>query len=168
MPGLVAAVLREPFPTYRALLPVLEEAVREYRASLGEPAPPIEDEPTPDDLLSNPKTGVREVAAFLGTPALSGIWLGRGDVERIGRETGVPRGFGGRITTLTNLLRSAAGYDQIGRTLAAIDRIAVETADHWKDSGGSWTGVWTRRIDRTRRVLAEIESRIRDEADQKA
>ena len=166
LPGLVAVVAREPYPAYRGLLPVLEEAVREYRASLGGPATPVKDEPAAEDLLSDPKTGVRDVASFLGTPALSGIWIGRGDVERIGRETGVPRGFGGRLTMLTNLLRSAAEYDQVDPTLSAVDRIASGTAGHWRSAGGPWAGVWIRRIERTRRMLAEIGGRIGDESDQ--
>ncbi len=164
--GFSVAVSREPFPSYRGLIPVLEEAVREVRASLGEPAAPLDPESNPEDILADPKTGVREIASWLVTPARSGIWLGRGDVERMGREAGVPRGFGGRALMLGNLLRSAAEYGRLGPVLAAIDRIAVQTASHWKGAPGPWSGVWTARIDRTRTLIAAIEDRIRREAAQ--
>lgn len=166
LPGLVAAVLREPFPAYRGLLPVVEEAAAEYRVFVDQPVDSVDAASEQDDLLARPETGVREIASFLGTPARSGFWLGRGDVERIGRETGVPRGFGGRLLMLTNLLRGAAEYDRIDVVISAIDRIAVDTADHWKRAAGPWTDRWMHRIDRTRLMLAEMEQRIRRAGDQ--
>ena len=166
LPSLAAAVDREPFPSYRGLMEVVLEAVVEYRGVLGPPAPPMAREPDGNDVLSDPKTGVREIAGFLATPARSGIWLGRGDVQRLGRAADAPRGFGGRVLMLGNLLRSAAEFGVLEAVLAGIDRIAADTASRWIDAPGPWTGHWTSLIERTRGMLAEMEGRIREAPDQ--
>jgi hypothetical protein len=168
LPSLTAAVVREPFPVYSGLFPVLEEAVLDYRAAIGGPAAPLPERPEPDALLDDPRTGVREIAGFLACPARSGVHLGRGDVTRMGRKSSAPTGFGGRALMLANLLRSAAEYDRLGAVMSALDDIARATLVHWERVGstgtgaaGAWAGRWTSRIASTRRMLSEIEGRIR-------
>lgn len=168
LPSLVAAVRREPYPAYSGLLQILEEAVLDYRAAIGGPAAPLPDWPEPDAVLDDPRTGVREIARFLASPARSGMHVGRGDVTRLGRESSAPTGFGGRTLMLANLLRSAAEYDRLGAVMSALDDMARATAAHWKRVGstgvgaaGAWAGRWIGRIEVTRSMLAEIEIRIR-------
>jgi TorA maturation chaperone TorD len=168
LPSLTAAVAREPYPAYSELLTVLEEAVLDYRAAIGGPAAPLPDLPEPDALLDDPRAGVREIAGFLACPARSGVHLGRGDVTRLGRSASAPTGFGGRTLMLANLLRSAAEYDRLGSVISALDDIARATLVHWKRVGSTgagaaeaWAGRWTGRIGITRRMLSEIEARIR-------
>ncbi|MBX2819971.1 MAG: molecular chaperone TorD family protein [Rhodothermaceae bacterium] len=66
-----------------------------------------------EDILSNKQTGLKDIATFLCRPALSGIYLTRKDIKRIAGSLEIPTGFGDRIQTLSNTLRSAVTFDTL-------------------------------------------------------
>lgn len=75
------------------------------------------------DLLDDEKTGLREIAGLLTSAPLCGVYLSAGAVARLGRELGLPRGFGPRAQMLETLLRSAAQYERVPAAVAGLDRL---------------------------------------------
>jgi TorA maturation chaperone TorD len=75
------------------------------------------------DLLDDPRTGLRRIAEHLLTTADSGLFLTRADIAQLGRERALPRGFGSRLLMLDNLLHSAVDYGQIDVLLADLDAL---------------------------------------------
>lgn len=132
LPPLASAVARveRPFPT--ALVRQARDLAMLHRASLGGPYAAWALPPLGLDL-GEPSTGLKDIARLLATPARAGIYLGRHDVGAVGRELGVPHGFGDRATLLTNLLETAVHLDAlpavverlIGRLRAAREDVAV-------------------------------------------
>lgn len=119
--------------------------------------------PEVTSILDDEKTGLREIAAYLTTPAWSGIYLSRREINRIARSENVPHGFGDRQTILTNLFRSSAEYDRIGSVIESL-RVFVE---EWKsefeelfhkDLRGldEIRGAWLGRLEKTSMTLQKI------------
>ncbi len=115
------------FPT--ALATAIEELLLSHRSAILEPAPGFELAPLALDP-EDEETDLRAVATALVTPARSGLVLTRADLERLGRETSVPRGFGERAQVATNLLRSAARFEVFDRVLESlIDELEAQRAE---------------------------------------
>jgi len=72
-------------------------------------------------LLAEPRTGLRDIARFLTSPARAGVYLGRGAVVRAARTAGVPHGFGDRTSMLGDALSAAAHLDRVGELARALD-----------------------------------------------
>ncbi len=68
-------------------------------------------------MLDADETGLRDLARMLTLPALSGMFLSRDDVARVGRTSRVPRGFGERRVLLENLFRSAVELGSFGEVI---------------------------------------------------
>jgi hypothetical protein len=79
-------------------------------------------------LLAEEGTGLRQIAANLLAPPLSGFFLSRTAISALARQQALPRGFGNRQQLLLNLLRSAAQYDQFPTLVTAL-REAVAAWD---------------------------------------
>lgn len=71
-------------------------------------------------LLGEPRTGLRDIAAFLTRPARSGAYLGRGAVGRAARRAGVLHGFGDRTAMLADALASAAHLERVDGLAGAL------------------------------------------------
>ena len=67
--------------------------------------------PASADILSDSKTGVKEIASFLCRPIWSGIYLTRKDIKALASSLKVPSGFGDRVQTLSTIFRSAINFD---------------------------------------------------------
>ncbi len=163
LPSFAFAVRRRGHPFYTPLAELTLELVLAHRAGLeGEtptaeaPLPEMED-PLRDDA------GLAQVAGFLVTPARSGIYLGASALEGLGRSADVPRGFGGRRQTLTNLLRSAGTYGRLDEAVGGLlAMVAGEGESHRRLASGGTPGAlrvaaaWTERLDLTHSVLARM------------
>lgn len=109
------AVQAEESPFYAALAGLLVEMVAEQATAIhpaGRGQPPVA-LPEAPDLLNDEAAGLREIAAYLTAPPLSGIYLSRGAIGRVGRAHRLPRGFGTKAQMLETLLRGAAQYEQL-------------------------------------------------------
>lgn len=120
LPWLVEAVERLGGPFHRALAELTLELTLDHRASLPEPPPPASPPALEADPLADEGAGLRRIAEFLVTPARSGLYLARQDVRRLAAADGLPTGFGGRADTLDTLLRTAAEYGALARTVAGL------------------------------------------------
>jgi len=127
---------------------------------------PAPDDP-PADLLDDERTGLKDIARFLMTPAWSGLALSRDDIARLGRSAQLPRGFGDRTQMLTNLLRSAAEYDGLGAVLTRLDQQVDEWRAHYQlvEAEGAWTldavaAFWQARLDTTEAVINRMRTAV--------
>jgi TorA maturation chaperone TorD len=126
---LVRAMWAQGIPFYCALAELTLEMVQGHSAELGTSVSRPWSLPTPPSLLADERTGLREIAAYLTTPAYSGLFFSRDDIARLAREHDLPRGFGGRQQMLLNLLRAAAQYDALPGLIARLhQRLAAEQA----------------------------------------
>jgi len=108
---------------WAAVLELTAELLLSHRGAAGEPwALPT----LPVGLLEDRKTSLWRIAGVLASPALSGVFLTRADLGRIGRAAGVPRGFGARQQMLANLLRNAAEYEELPALLGQLDALWAE------------------------------------------
>jgi putative dimethyl sulfoxide reductase chaperone len=154
MPAFVAAVSRTGRTWATALAGETLDLLLQLRDELGpgeEPElPPAPETPDLDDV----STDIRAVARWLSTPAASGLFLGRHVLERLGRTSDVPRGFGGRQLMLGNLLRAAARFDALENVL---DGLTAEVAA-WRQElpEGGVGAPWQRRLDQTTVVLQRL------------
>jgi len=129
LPPLVLAVIQQDDSFFTAVARIsLALAADHYRDLASESDPHLKQWtlPTPPPLLKQDKTGIKEVAAYLTTPATSGIYLGRDDVGRLARRLDLPRGFGDRQQLLTNLMHTAVQYDHFPDLLLAVKDIVAE------------------------------------------
>lgn len=172
LPALELALVREGGEDYAAVTGLLSEILVALvpqamaRSIAAKAAGSMEDEPPPLDAK---RTGVREIATYLSTHALTGFYLGRGTVGRLGRALGVPRGFGSSDLMLSNLLKAAAGF---GKLAAGLELLQAEVAlyqDHWKQRSAEhpalepWAVMWVKRLTRTSKLLATVEASVHSE-----
>jgi len=171
VPLWAAAVHRanEPFPS--ALTSQIESLALSHRAALSGRARAFE-LPTAPDLLDDPKTGLREIGAWLSKPALSGLVLTRIDVQRIGRGLEVPRGFGERSQLLINMLRSAVQFEVFDRSVAALeaelDTQGALLRERRFEGVSELLSPWIARISLTRGVLRRLLEAAAQEPDEPA
>jgi TorA maturation chaperone TorD len=165
LPAFVQAVQQQSYPFYAALGRLTLEVVLDHRAALGKcnslPEKAVLEEPP--DVLEEEKTGLKDIAAYLATPAWSGLFLSRSDLARLGRGERLPRGFGSRVQTLTNLLRAAVEFDRRDALLHALSE-QVGIWERWyrvlSGSGLEGLGVvsqtWLDRLDTTRSLIERM------------
>jgi TorA maturation chaperone TorD len=120
LPALVCAV-EDGF--WATILSETLALLAEHRSTLPGPIIPTRslDSLGTGDLLADPRTGLRQIAEHLLTPAASGVFASRADIAAWGRQHQLPRGFGSRVLMLDNLLRSAVEYGQLASLIAALD-----------------------------------------------
>lgn len=166
LPGLAYALQEQGHPFYTRLATLTLDLVLDHRAALGEPVaanrPPL---PPPDLDLDDARTSLKDIARFLTVPARCGLYLSRDDITRLGRADDLPRGFGGRMQMLVNLLRSAAEFD---RMEALLDRLSTQV-EAWRavyqqlqDTDVPATALvadaWTEQLDATEHVLHRMRT----------
>ena len=130
LPGLVMAVHQLKMPFYSSLADLTLDIVIDHYQELAKRSSSLHsskilDFGLPDlpDILAEEKTGLKDIARFLITPAYSGTYLSREIIERTAKDQNLPRGFGDRATMLTNLFRNAAEYDQLPSVLDDLTQI---------------------------------------------
>lgn len=169
-PALVQAVHQQDVPYYSELSDVLLRMFIEHRESLGEDLLAQAGEfalPDVPVLLEREKTGLKDIAAFLLTPALSGLYLSREDIRRLGRTVELPHGFGSRQQMLTNLLRVAADYQQLEAVLQQMLELVQQWQRHYDTVAAHSTlqciaPVWQQRLIHSANMLAQMQAAARD------
>lgn len=120
-----------------------------------------------DALLADPRTGLRDIARFLTSPARAGAYLGRGAVTRAARAAGVPHGFGDRRIMLGDALAAAAHLERVGPLARALDAevaAQAQAVEGWRQRAreAGWAELeralagWAARGDGCRGVLARV------------
>jgi TorA maturation chaperone TorD len=165
LPPLVKAMRDQRLPFYGALAAVTLETTVAHREILGG-RPEMEfNLPDPPELLEDEKTGLKEIVAYLLTPALSGIYLGRDDISRLARGHSIPRGFGERRQMLASLLRSAANYGDLGQVLSSLKGLVIAWVNAYQDMATSskplsTATIWQQRASATAGMITHMRSRL--------
>jgi len=165
LPALVLAIGQQKLPFYSALAALVLDLATSHRADPDQG--PADDIilPEPPDPLADEQAGLRDIVAYLLTPAYSGIYLARDDIGRLARQQTLPRGFGGRRLMLQNLLRSAANYD----TLELLLQDLSELIKGWETAYGDmatdpvlkpFVGAWRTRASGTLTMLGAMRTRL--------
>lgn len=160
VPSLAMAVRQEGGADYAELLDVLAEVL----VSVAVPGSAVLDDLPPPTGRSD--AGVSDLADWVTTHLGTGLYCGRGMLQRWGRAAGVPRGFGRRGLMAANLFRSAAHLEAMPELTKAIMTDANVWAAYWdarakrEDSAGVWARIWRDRIARFQGTIEEIAVRI--------
>lgn len=160
VPGLVTAVQATGSRFWTNVVTMALGLAADHRRTLRVPQRPA-DLGRFSSPLDDERAGLREIAEFLLTPMRSGLFLTRPDIVGLGRRHDVPRGFGGRQTMLTNLLRSAVELGELRRVLESLDALLDERRCELAglaDAAGLHADVepWMRRIHHTRGVVLQL------------
>lgn len=165
LPALAMALRDHAHPFFEALGKLTLELAIAHRRELAtnDETPPFE-LPEPDDLLDDPRTGLRDIAEFLLVPAYTGLFLSRSGIQGLSRKEHLPAGFGSRKNMLSNLLRSAANYDGMQQVTASLIDVIDRNRRDWRAFGeselaicGDIAAIWIARLDETEKILARIE-----------
>jgi hypothetical protein len=171
LPALELALRREGGEDYADLVNVLEEVlivVAAMHPEAGRAPEAIEDREVP---TARSESGVKDLAEYLSSHALTGVYLGRGTVQRIARRVEAPRGFGGRALMLANLLKSAAAFDRLDEAIGLIREEVVLYQEAWQleserhPSAAKWAVEWSRRQERTLVVLEAVQKAVHAETE---
>ena len=101
--------------------------------------------------------GIDDIGSWLATPARVGAWIGHGVIRDLGRETGVPGGFGTRRLVLANQLRTAARLGELRVWTRWLSRFLTERADGYDRSPlAAWGAPWASRARSASRALESL------------
>jgi TorA maturation chaperone TorD len=165
LPALVLAIRQQRQPFYSALADLLLDLVISHRSDPNQGPAGAFLLLEPPDLLADEQAGLRDIVAYLLTPAYSGIYLARDDIGRLARQQTLPRGFGGRRQMLQNLLRSAANYDMLELLLQDLS----ELIKGWETAYGDmatdpvlkpFAGTWRTQAAGTLTMLSAMRTRL--------
>ncbi len=163
LPALVQAVGARQSVVYGSAASLALDLAVHDREALGEDVygadarfvlPPV------PDLLDDPKTGLHDIAAWLMTPALSGIYLSRDDVMQLGIRHGIPTGFAERRTLLHNVLRAAVSYEVFSAVVEELLGTVVTWAEAMKAQMLPQAEVWAERAGHTAGVLQRLRDAL--------
>ncbi|MDH5506064.1 MAG: molecular chaperone TorD family protein [Anaerolineae bacterium] len=164
LPVFTQAVIHYGQPFYAALAEMTLDLILEHAAGLGgRPAAPFV-LPQPPELLGNQKTGLKQIAAYLVTPAYSGCFLSRAAISRLARQHKIPRGFGARWQLLENTLRAAAGFDALPGVLTDLRAELDQSAAAYQALAAEYpvvvdiAQVWLARLAETQSLLAQMQA----------
>ncbi len=162
------AVRRQDSPFYTALTAAGVQQAARCLAKFAprRPEPDYRFSAPPPDLLQNPETRLKDIAALLLTPVHSGIFLSRENIGDLGRLSRVPRGFGDRVQLLGNLLRAAAEYE----TLDGVIDLLKDQVSGWIGDYAAWEAhpqlgpgarFWKARAGSTLQLLEDMQAAVR-------
>jgi TorA maturation chaperone TorD len=123
LPPLALSIRQQNQPFYSALADLALDLATSHRSDTDSGPADVFLLPEPPDLLADEQAGLRDIVAYLLTPAYSGVFLARDDIGRLAHRQTLPRGFGGRRQMLQNLLRSAANYDMLEMVLQDLGQL---------------------------------------------
>jgi len=143
-------------PLWSAVIEMLASLAIDHRVALGGAAESRALPPPPEELLARKETGLKRIAEVLLTPAYSGVYLSRQDIAALARGRDTPRGFGGRLQMLTNLLRNASEYNDLPGLLATLDEVLAARALPPAGLPEAHAAPWQGRVAWTRALVAQI------------
>ncbi|MGB1249724.1 MAG: TorD/DmsD family molecular chaperone [Candidatus Promineifilaceae bacterium] len=167
MPPLVVSIRQQNNPFYTGVANLMWALLGEHYADLSDQPANLKWNLTPPpDLLHDDKTGLKDIALYVTTPALSGWWFGRGEVSRIGRKTDLPRGFGGRINMLMNLFRAASQFDSAETLFSGLTQLGTEWVNGYDELAADApalqpiVAIWQARAKYTQELLQTMRDKI--------
>jgi len=168
----IVAVQYHDDPFYEALagltLDLIHEQYTELVEGLSTPHVPFS-LPSAPALLSEEKTGLREIANFLVIPVHSGFYLSRHQIGKLANQLQLPCGFGSRQQMLLNVFRSAVAYAGLPTLCNTLAAILADWQAVYQDYAAkfphltSFADAWSKQAGNSIQLLAEIKQRTGDE-----
>ncbi len=167
LPPLVLGIKNQNNPFFSSLADFTVAAVVNHRMSQDGPAVSAFSLPQPPNLADHDGTGLKEIVAYLLTPAFSGIYLSRDDIGRLAKDQSVPRGFGERRQMMMSLIRSVAAYGDTGQVFSSLQQLAENWEEDYREMGASSepmpaAAAWMKRAAETAGLIALMLSRLMD------
>lgn len=165
LPAVVMSIHQHSNETFSILADLVLDLAFRHRQTLGDdPINPTHPFilPTVPNILDDDKTGLKDIAEFLLTPAYTGIYLSRDDIARIGGQFRLPRGFGKRHQMLTNLLNTAVDYDAMDDLMQAFQDEVHQWRDFYQQRvpDSRFSMPWISRLDETLTFLQIIREAL--------
>ena len=165
LPSLVLAIHQQDDEKFSAIADLILDLVFKHRQSLDDdPIHPTQSlvlPPVPN-ILDSDQTGLKEIAEFLLTPVYTGFYLSRDDIERIGSQFQLPRGFGKRNQMLTTLLNTALDHSAMDDLMEALQG-DINICRHFyieRVPDKRFSVAWISRLDETTRFLQMIRDAL--------
>ncbi len=117
---------------------------------------PEDDLPELEDILSNERTGLRQVGDFIAVPRNLGALPTPQWIRGVGRGAGAASGFGKRGMLFENLLQTAVRQGRLGALMAELDTALEALQDESAALPGG--ARWARRVGESRQMLARMEA----------
>jgi hypothetical protein len=117
-------------------------------------------------VLEDDRTGLRDIARYLITPIQSGFYLGRGDINRLGRAVSLPHGFGSREQMLRTLFEAAGQYELAPRLFDTLDTLVGNWQRRYREIGdefgetADFVRPWEQRLAGTAVLLAQMKDQL--------
>lgn len=116
------------------------------------------------DIMSSSRTGIKEIASFLCRPVHCGFYLTRRDIKYLAGSLNIPSGFGDRVQTLSNTIRSAINFDTLPALLDKLKEIAqfhrLEYEAQKTQQIDYILQQWISKAEFTLEILTRIESEL--------
>ncbi|MGB1287769.1 MAG: TorD/DmsD family molecular chaperone, partial [Aggregatilineales bacterium] len=115
--------------------------------------------PEVPDLISQEKTSLRDISGYLLTPAHTGFFISKDEIRIIAKKHHLPHGFGSRQQILTNLLRTAAAYEQIDAVFAEFAEIVLRWQSFYTELEllpDMIKSVWLNQLDETETIIRAL------------
>ncbi len=93
-----------------------------------------------DLALDDSKTGLKEIATWLATPAACGINLSPATLQHFAQKFDIPGGFGNRTQITENLLTSLSSYGKLDEFLNFICKQAEQTQSKFEECSKKGSG----------------------------
>jgi len=104
-------------------------------------------------VLDDPRSGLKQVAHWLATPAWSGLFWTHRTLGQVGKRTGVPHGFGSREKSLESLLFASSDAGRLPELTAEMQSVI----QRWKSCmEGPAAPSWIARLDGASQVLGRL------------
>lgn len=109
-----------------------------------------------DDTLNSDERSLRDVAAWLTTPAACGVFLSAFDLKRVGQAAGIGVTPSNRRFAVEQLFRSAAIDDTPGPLFAALVAEVTAHLEAYQACDSVHMQPWIERAGETLTALAEM------------
>src|SRR5690606_31045384 len=121
------------YPLYDHLLQALIQIMTDHRARLGGETPRAAAPVTACPLFEHEETDLAAIAAYLTTPARSGLYLTRRDLQELAVKAELPRSFGeSRATSLVTIIKTAARFERLPKLWSELIRWFDEAARRYQ------------------------------------
>lgn len=151
LPLFTFAIARQEAPFMYRIASLVVELIQVHRAQVPPPER-LKSLPWPDPAVPGPEADVAQLATYLTTPIRFGCYLSLADMQRLGRQLGLPVGFGRRAQVLATLLHTAALQGRACALLTALLAL-IDTWQRYLKACDIEIPIWQTRLETTRTLL---------------